>query len=430
MTTEKPNSLENLIKTIKKQNFITVDQFLELKDYSLLPGGFSANDQKSNNNQIIIFNALLNMQENKDLNFFKQYQRHPSKKIAEIFKDEMDNKNAENEIITLNKDIHRCIFNQWRINNKEINYKLDDFKEKTENFLKDNKNKYSYYQGYLDFCAFFYNLYYEKNNKNSLEQGYLFTDALKLFTELYLKDYISPFKAIGRNEDIIFENSIAVLIDIINIIDPKIYILLKEESSPLCLCLSWVITLFTHEINNFYTIRRILDYLLLHEPIDVYVLCALIIVKSFQKTIKNVEDAENEDVFLCIKNIDLNNIDFNYMIVECDKFINNNFNDILYVQEKNQNLLYLVGDYNYRGFENIVYSYNKKQLPDRNFEENKSFIVSYKFIFILFLIWIFVIYFFKKDKILNELNRNESIENRDKNLIKNSTRINEEDEDI
>ena len=425
---EKPTNLDELIKTIEKQNFITIDQFTELKNYSLLPGGFSSNDENSNNNQRIIFNALINMHEDKEVNFFKDYKKHPSKKISEIFKDELENKNSENEIIVLNKDIPRCIFNQWKINNKEIDYELNDFQEKTENYLKKNKTKYSYYQGYLDFCAFFYNIYYEKNNKNKFKKGYSYTDALKLFTELYLKDYISPFKSIGNQDDIIFENSIAVLIDVIKILDKKIYKLLKEESSPLCLCLSWLITLFTHEINNFYTIRRILDYLLLHEPIDVYVLSAIIIVKSIHKNIKNVEDAENEEIFLAIKNIDLNNIDFNNMIIECQRFINNNLNDILYIQEKNEELLYLIGDYNFRGIQNIVYCFNKEKLPERIIEKNKSFIVSYKFLFFLFLLWIFVIYFFQKDKILNGFTGNELIKN--KNPIDNNTKINEEDEEF
>jgi hypothetical protein len=68
--------------------------------------------------------------------------------------------------------------------------------------------------------------------------------------------------------------------------DNNIYTVLEEDKSPLCLCLSWIITLFTHEINNFYVIRRIMDYLLINEPINVYVLTAMIIVKNLQKKIK------------------------------------------------------------------------------------------------------------------------------------------------
>ena len=416
---EKPETLDDLIKIIENQNYITLEQFNQLKSYSLLPGGFSANDKKSNKNQKIIINALLNMNENKEVNFYKDYKKHPSKKISEIFKEELENKNSDNEIIVLNKDIPRCIFNQWKINNKEIDYDLKEFQEKTEDFLKDNKTKYSYYQGYLDFCAFFYNLFYEKNKKNKSKDSYSYTDAIKLFTELYLKDYISPFKSIGKQDDIIFQNSISVLIDIIKILDKRIYKKLEEESSPLCLCLSWVITLFTHEINNFYTIRRILDYLFLNEPINVYVLSAIIIVKSIQKRIKNIEEIENEEIFLSIKNIDLNSIDFNYMIVECDKIIKNNFDDILVVQEKNQDLLFLVGDIDFRGIENIVYSYNKEELPERNIKKKRSLIVSYGFVFLLFLLWIFVLYYFRKDVIIANLNRlNENI---------NKTKYTEED---
>ena len=421
---EKPESLKNIIDLIEKQKSITIEQFNKLREFSLIPGGFSAEDEKSNNNQKIIINALINMHYNKELNFYNNYKKHPSKKISEYFQDELENKNSSTEIIVLNKDIPRCIFHQWKANNKDIDYELDEFQPQIENFLKDNQTKYSYYQGYLDFCTFFYNLFYEKNKKKKSE---IYIDAIKLFTELYLKDYISPFRSIGKNDDLIFENAVSLLRDIIQIFDNNIYLRLKEDSAPLCLCLSWVITLFTHEINNFYTIRRILDYLLLNEPITVYVLSAIIIVKNIQKRIKNVKEAENEDIFLNIKNIDLNNVDFNYMIIECDKFIKNNLDDILYVQYKNENILFLLGDYNYRGIENIIYSYNKTILPERTIKKNKSFIISYRFVFILFLLWIFVIFFFKKDKILIGLNRNKMINSK---INKNKTQINEEDEEF
>ena len=37
---------------------------------------------------------------------------------------------------------------------------------------------------------------------------------IKLFTELYLKDYISPYKSIGTVEDIVFQNTLNLLIGI------------------------------------------------------------------------------------------------------------------------------------------------------------------------------------------------------------------------
>jgi hypothetical protein len=422
---EKPETLEDLIKIIEKQNFISVEQFNKLKKFSLVPGGFSAGNEKSNENQKIIYKTLLNMNEDENVNFFSNYKKHPSGKISEVFQDKIDNKNSSEEIIVLSKDIPRCIFHKWKENNKDIDYELNVFQTQLEEFLKENKNKYSYYQGYLDFSVFFYNLFYDKNKKESNLNDYM--NTIKLFTELYLKDYISPFKAIGNQDDIIFENSLTLLTDIIKIMDKNIFTILEEDKSPLCLCLSWVITLFTHEINNFYVIRRIMDYLLINEPINVYVLTAMIIVKNFQKKIKNILEAEKEEIFLAIQKIDLNSIDFNYMIVECDKFIKSNIDEILYIQDKNENLLILLGDYNYRGIENIVYSYNKQKLPERIIKKNKSFIVSYRFVFILFLVWIFVIFFFQKDKILKRLNNNQDL-NMKANNKKNKSIVLEEDD--
>ena len=425
---KKPETLDELIKNIEKQNYITVDQFNKLKNYSLLPGGFSSGNENSNHNQKIIIDALLNMNEDKDINFFQNYKKHPSGKISEIFQDEIENQNSSNEIIVLNKDIPRCIFHKWKENNKEIDYDLNDFQTQIENYLKNNKTKYSYYQGYLDFCVFFYNLFYDKTNKKSDD---IYKMAIKFFTELYLKDYISPFKSIGNQDDIIFENSLKLLTDIIKILDYNIYTILEEDKAPLCLSLSWVITLFTHEINNFNVIRRILDYLLINEPINVYALTAIIIVKNIQKKIKNVLEAEKEEIFLAIQTIDLNTVDFNNMIIECDKFVKKNLDKILYIQDKDQNLLFLLGDYNFRGIENIIYSYNKEELPVRVIKKNNSFIVSYRFVFMLFLLWIFVIFFFQKEKILKRLNRNVNVNNLNiKNSKKNKSVIQEEDEEF
>ena len=420
---KKHQKLEDILKEIEKNNYITVEQYDELKYYSVQPGGFSAKNKKSNENQKIIFKALLNMQNSRDdINFIKNIKKHPSKIISDNFKDGLENKNSSNEIIVVNKDISRNIFFQWKENDKEIDYELNEFEKQIENYLKENKDKYSYYQGYLDFCVFFYVLFHDKNTEN-IE----YINIIQFFTELYLKDYISPFKSIGGTEDVIFQNGLSLLIDIIKLLDINIYQIFKEESTPLCLILSWTISLFSHSINNFYTLRRILDYLLINEPINSYILTAIIIVKSLQKNIKNILEAESEDIFLTIKEINLDKMDFDNLIVQCETFYKNNLEEILKAQDKNKNSLLLLGDYNYRGVENVVYSYNNQKLMERNIEK-KSFIISYQFIFILFLTWIFVIYFFHKDTIIERLNENidNNLNNDTKLKLNNYTNEDEE----
>ena len=44
------------------------------------------------------------------------------------------------------------------------------------------KNKYSYYQGYLDFCVYFYVLFHQKNNQNNNTD---YINIIQFFTELY-----------------------------------------------------------------------------------------------------------------------------------------------------------------------------------------------------------------------------------------------------
>jgi len=414
------------MKKIKEQNYITIEQYEELKYYSIQPGGFSQKNKKSNENQKIIYTALLNMYNSReDLNFIKDIKKHPSKIISEKLKEGIENKNSPDEIIVVNKDTSRNIFFQWKENDNEINYELNEFEKEIENFLKKNKNKYSYYQGYLDFCVYFYVLFHEKNTEKN---NSTYIDIIQLFTELYLKDYISPYKSIGDTEDIIFQKSLELLIDIIKLLDKDIYKLLKEDNTPLCLILSWTISLFTHSVNNFNKIRRILDYLLITEPINSYILTAMIIVKSLRKNIKNIPEAETEDIFLNIKNINLDDIDFDNIIIQCDEFSKNNLEDISIIQDKNKNSLFLLGDYNFRGMENIVYIYNNKQIEKINLRK-KSWIISYQFIFVLFFIWIFVIYFFHKDTILENLSHNKDIFSSNNNSSINITKNNFTEED-
>ena len=395
-------NLKDIIKSIKDQNYITIEQYNELKFYSTQPGGFSQKNKKSNECQKIIFKALLNMLEsNEDLNFIENIKNHPSKMVSSNFKDELKNENSSNEIEVVNKDLPRNIFFQWKENNKEIDFELNDFEKNIENFLKKNKNKYSYYQGYLDFCVFFYVLFKDENKEENIE----YLKIIQFFTEIYLKDYISPFKSIGITEDVIFQNSLHLLIDIIKLFDKDYYSYFEKESTPLCLILSWTISLFSHSVNDFYKLRRILDYLLINEPINVYILTAYILIKSLKKSIKNILEVENEEIFMAIKSINLDEIDFDNVIIQCEEFIKDNLEEIFEVQENNKKRLFLLGDFNFRGVENLIYSYNNEILEER-YIRKKSWIISYQFIFVLFLTWIFVIYFFHKDTIFEKLSDN------------------------
>ena len=148
-----------------------------------------------------------------------------------------------------------------------------------------------------------------------------------------------------------------------------------------------------------------MDYLLINEPINVYILTAYILIKSLKKSIKNILEVENEEIFMAIKSINLDEIDFDNVIIQCEEFIKDNLEEIFEIQENNKKRLFLLGDFNFRGVENLIYSYNYEILEER-YIRKKSWIISYQFIFVLFLTWIFVIYFFHKDTIFEKLSDN------------------------
>ena len=129
-------NLKNIINSIKDQNYITIEQFKELKYYSIQPGGFSQKNKKSNENQKIIFKALLNMMESQeDFNFIKSIKKHPSKIISKNFKDNLDNDNSSQEIEVVTKDLpsysicagNPCVIKKMRFSDDVIKL-LEDLK--------------------------------------------------------------------------------------------------------------------------------------------------------------------------------------------------------------------------------------------------------------------------------------------------------------
>jgi hypothetical protein len=315
----------------------------------------------------------------------KLYSKHISKNFNKRI---IPKNNGEKELIIVERDLPRCIYYQYKKNNKNITIDLDKLKQYLTNFLteKNHKEIYSYYQGFLDLSIYIYLI-----NKTNLEKD--FKNNLLIFTELYLKDFITP--SISNDSDDVFNNCVQLIAEIINLIDKNIGKFFYEDKVPLTLFISWAITTFSHDIYNFDVFQRIFEFILLNEPISSFFITAYIIVNHLKKF--SEEEILDEGIICKLKEIELNKFnieEFNNIFKQSYNFIEKNIYKINLIQAKFKNKLPLICDPNYQGSKSLVYLANNVKLKKR-FKVKKINYFNLIFVNIIVVIIIaYLIYFF------------------------------------
>lgn len=371
----KEKEIKLLMNEIEKEKNISIDNFNKLRNFSIK--GFGKN---SNEIQFLILKIFYQMSLK-----IKLYSKHISKNFNKRI---IPKNNGEKELIIVERDLPRCIYYQYKKNNKNITLDLDKLKQYLTNFLteKNHKEIYSYYQGFLDLSIYIYLI-----NKTNLEKD--FKNNLLIFTELYLKDFITP--SISNDSDDVFNNCVQLIAEIINLIDKNIGKFFYEDKVPLTLFISWAITTFSHDIYNFDVFQRIFEFILLNEPISSFFITAYIIVNHLKKF--SEEEILDEGIICKLKEIELNKFnieEFNNIFEHSYDFIEKNIYKINLIQAKFKNKLPLICDPNYQGSKSLVYLANNVKLKKR-FKVKKINYFNLIFVNIIVVIIIaYLIYFF------------------------------------
>ena len=246
---------------------------------------------------------------------------------------------------TIKIDVERCNLNKIfpPENYYNINLKLKKYYEKSLNtIISFNNFELKYYQGYHDIFLIFFILY--------IQNPYIYTSLFQKFSELYLKENLSVLE---NSNNFSFNNHLKLFNYILNKISPSTYdSILKYSNGEPTFIIGYILSLFTHYIDDIFIQMRLFDYFLMSHPLCIYILTALITIdeiinlkKKYYSNVamikiknlfKNKENEENEndelnvtDFYLHFQKIDFNKIDFeNYIEKTEEEFKKINFEEL------------------------------------------------------------------------------------------------------
>ena len=188
---------------------------------------------------------------------------------------------------TLKVDIERCNINIYFPSNS-YPYLNNLLKKEVESALSTiisfKKNEFKYYQGYHDIFMLFFYLY--------MDSPYTYISLFQRFSELYIKENLIISDDNKKLKGFNFPNCIKLCMSIIHEINENTYNDLTEYCNADCnFVLSYIICLFTHNINNLFVKFRLMDYFLVSHPISVYIMTSLIVIDEVItiKTFHNME---------------------------------------------------------------------------------------------------------------------------------------------
>ena len=137
-----------------------------------------------------------------------------------------------------------------------------------------NDREFKYFQGYHDIFILFFYLY--------LDSPYTYISLFQRFSELYIKENL--LLQSKDNLGYSFPNSIKFCMAIIKELSILVYNDILEYCNSECIfIIPYIVSLFTHNMNNLNKRYRIIDYLMVSNPIAVYVMSSVIVVDEINK---------------------------------------------------------------------------------------------------------------------------------------------------
>jgi len=300
---EKANKIEELITKMKKTSsnknsfFISEEDYNTLRELSISKGGFLKMKFRREIYKILLFfneddltEEFLNEKNTKSIKTNNNKNYIPSLKY---YKNIWINKTTtnlywKNEYINqellyskdrsvIKADTVRCDINSTFPSDKYpyINYLLKTkFEEGLNTLVNFNNCEFKYFQGYHDIFILFFYLY--------LDSPYTYISLFQRFSELYIKENLLLQNK--SNLGYSFSNSMKFCLEIIKEMNEFVYNDIVEYCNSECIfIIPYIVSLFTHNMDNLNKKYRIFDYLMMSNPIAVYVMSCVIVVDELTK---------------------------------------------------------------------------------------------------------------------------------------------------
>jgi hypothetical protein len=262
----KLDPLNSIIFKIESEGYeksLSIKEFEEIRKFSISKGGFVSSPLRR-----FFYKKLFGVSTNNNNNFIHLEDDDARKvQLTSWYK-----------IIDL--DVRRTIANHFFKNdNDEENFRLKndvhtELKSNLSQLLKTffiinhKKFNYEYYQGFHDIGLYLF-IIFSNSEANTLY-------SLQKVSENFLKDYLAPSNIPNGYGHFRMEKILEILSDLILSIDKNLHRFIQNNSqySIPPVVLSWIVTFFTHDINEPFLILRILDYLFFSHPIAIFHIAA------------------------------------------------------------------------------------------------------------------------------------------------------------
>ena len=192
-----------------------------------------------------------------------------------------------------------------------------------------NNCELKYFQGYHDIFMLFFYLY--------LNSPYTYISLFQRFSELYIKENLLLQNK--NNTGYTFPNSIKFCLAIIKQLNSFVYQDLVDYcNSEIIFVIPYIVSLFTHNMNNLNKRYRIMDYLMVSHPITIYVMSSVLVIdeasklkaeyniKKFKNTAfsffggnaDNIEPLNASDFYMRFQSLDLDKLNFDELILKTE----------------------------------------------------------------------------------------------------------------
>jgi predicted transcriptional regulator len=283
------NKINNNISSKKEGNYLQEEDYNTLRELAVSKGGFlNMNFRRKLYKILLFFNEEeLSLEKPKNENN-KNY--IPSLKYYKNIWIDKNSTNLywKNELINqemlyskdrsvIRADTIRSDINSFfpSVEYPYVNSLLKERLEAGLNILINfNNTELKYFQGYHDIFILFFYLY--------LDSPYTYISLFQRFSELYIKENL--LLQSKNNLGYSFPNSIKFCMAIIKELSELAYNDIVEYCNSECIfIIPYIVSLFTHNMNNLNKRYRIIDYLMVSNPITVYVMSSVIVVDEINK---------------------------------------------------------------------------------------------------------------------------------------------------